>query len=108
MKRIALLTILFGTVGCSTTNYRYVDSLKKDFNSSYPKDPIFIKIQEYNPSKKIFKKLDGKISNEFVYIFTWINHMPTVGTKHFNAIIYDYKTKKNIMLKMKLAMKKLK
>lgn len=94
MKKFLFFILFATTFGCVPVNYKKINSMKKEFNESNSDDIIVINNNKFNPTEYLFKKLDGKISNDFIYIYSWVNHLPRVGTNHFIAMVYDQKTKK--------------
>ncbi|MCW1147805.1 hypothetical protein [Flavobacterium lacisediminis] len=87
------IVFIFLLSSCSIKNYNSIENLKELHNHQNPDKLIFLNKKNFNPSKKIFKKINGKITNDFVYIFSWVNHLPIAGTKHFKALIYDKNSK---------------
>lgn len=100
MKKLIFLLMFFSTIliGCSNTNYQIINNLKKDYNSRNGDNDIILSHKKINPSKKIFKKLNKDLGNDFIYIYSWVNHLPTSGTNHFKALIYDRKLDKRFYI----------
>ncbi|MEI6949846.1 hypothetical protein V9K67_21850 [Paraflavisolibacter sp. H34] len=74
---------------CSPKPYKVVQSAKNEYNASSNGTLIYLQ-RKINPLKLIFKRLDRKIDEEnFVFIFSWVNHLPIAGTNDFRALFVD-------------------
>ncbi|GGD21298.1 hypothetical protein GCM10011343_09690 [Flavobacterium orientale] len=78
---------------CANKNYQYIENIKRDHNTGKENSKIILKSKNFNPSKKVFRKLNN-ISDDFIYIFSWVNYLPMAGTNHFRCLIYDRKSRR--------------
>ena len=93
---ISLLLLIFCTLfifSCSNNNYRNIETLKKNYNLKNEKTGIVLSHKKFNPSKKVFENLNNDLTDDFIYIYCWVNHLP-ITTNHFQALIYDRKLNK--------------
>ena len=93
-------------IGCSSqikdTNqnafnyYEEIESEIRKYNSQENQSQYY-KTNKFNPVDYIFRNLDDKLknTNHLVFLFSWVNHLPTAGTKHFVSIIHDVSNNKN-------------
>lgn len=86
---IIILTLPF-LLSCSTKNYQKIDGIKNQYNAVNTDNSILLQHKKFNPSKKVFAKLNGVLSNDFIYIFSWVNHLPRTNN-HFSTLIFDKK-----------------
>lgn len=101
MKVFKLFTcILFFILcaSCSTSKYKVLEGIQKDYSfdnseSSY----LRISNGKINSTKKVFRKLNNSLSNDYVYIFSLVNHMP-MASNHFQALVHDKKLEKTFYL----------
>ncbi|WP_154652598.1 hypothetical protein [Flavobacterium rivuli] len=95
MKKSLIIILFFISflTGCSNKNYQCIETIKTDYNNKSENNNIIVTHKNFNPSKKIFNKLGNDISDDFIYIFSWVNHLPS-STNHFQCLIYDRKSKK--------------
>ncbi|MGK4568179.1 hypothetical protein [Flavobacterium sp. 3HN19-14] len=54
-------------------------------------DTEYFKTKKFNPVKFIFNNLKEKLkdTNHIIFLFSWVNHLPTTGTNDFESIVYD-------------------
>ena len=90
MKQITIIAIflVFLFSSCSTIKYREIDKIRNNYNSSNETNYIALSNRMFNPTKKIFNKLDNSLGENYIYIFSWVNHLPMVSD-HFTALLYD-------------------
>ena len=93
MKPITILFFLFIIYGCGNKNYNLIIDIKEDYENNND-DNIVLRNKSFKPNKEIFKKLKRNVTGDFVYIFSWVNHLPTVGVNEYKSILYDKNTKK--------------
>ena len=93
MKQITLLFYLFIIYGCSNKNYNLIIDIKEEYENNY-EDKIVLRDKGFRPNKEIFKKLKTDITGDFIYIFSWVNHLPIVGIDEYKSILYDKNTRK--------------
>ena len=101
MKKSISVLIFFSIIliGCSSNkNYQNINSIKKNYNIRNGDNGIILSHKNFNPSKKIFAELNNDLANDFIYIFSWVNHLPISGTNHFKALIYDRKSNKRFYI----------
>ncbi|MFW0739983.1 hypothetical protein [Flavobacterium sp. T12S277] len=100
MKKSILTLIFFSTilVGCSNKNYQNINNMKKAYNTRNGDAHIILSHKNFNPTKKIFLELNNNLTNDFIYIYSWVNHLPISGTNHFKSLIYDRKSSKQIYI----------
>lgn len=94
MKALKLMTCLFFLIlctSCSTAKYKVLEDIQKEYSSNNS-ESAYLRISngKINSTKKVFRKLDDSLSNDYVYIFSLVNHMPMVSN-HFQALVYDRK-----------------
>ena len=101
MNRIYFLcSILILTTACSSQKQsgsnnadrfytEVLDGLKK--HNSIENDTEYLKTKKFNPVKHIFENLEEQLKNtrNLIFLFSWTNHLPTIGTNDFKAIVYD-------------------
>lgn len=92
-KSIIILFFSLVIYGCSNKNYNQIIDIKKEYENNND-DNIILRSKDFKPNKKIFKKLKSDITDDFVYIFSWVNHLPIVGIDEYKSILYDKNTKK--------------
>ena len=65
-------------------------------HNSFENDTEYFKTTKFNPVKSIFNNLEKQLknSNHLVFLFSWVNHLPTTGTMHFQSIVYDFDNNK--------------
>jgi len=95
--------ILILIFGCSSKKqninandfYTEIESGIKKHNS-FENDTEYFKTKKLNPVKYIFNNLEKQLknTNHLVFLFTWVNHLPSIETKHFQSIIYDFDNNK--------------
>ncbi|WP_445456003.1 hypothetical protein [Flavobacterium sp. HNIBRBA15423] len=82
MKKLSFvlifLIVLF-LIGCGNKNYHYIDNIKKGYNVKKENSSIILRHKNFNPSKKVFTKLNNILSDDFIYIYSWVNHLPIDG-----------------------------
>ena len=94
-KPILLISLLMlFLIGCST-KYQVIDQIQA--NNEELNENIILSHKGFNPSKKIFAKLDKELSDDFIYIFSWVNHLP-MASDHFTALVYDRKSKRTFYI----------
>ncbi|WP_374173024.1 hypothetical protein [Flavobacterium tructae] len=72
--------------------------MRKNYNIKNGDNSILLSHKNFNPSKKVFAELNNDLTNDFIYIYSWVNHLPISGTNHFKALIYDRKTNKRFYI----------
>jgi hypothetical protein len=97
--------ILILILGCSSKKqninfnandfYTEIESGIKKHNS-FENDTEYFKTKKFNPVKYIFNSLEKQLknTNHLVFLFSWVNHLPTAGTMHFQSIVYDFDNNK--------------
>lgn len=100
MKKSLFITFLFMPFlfGCGNKNYQNINNIKKNYNIVKGDNSIILRHKNFNPSNFIFDELDKVMSDDFIYIYSWVNHLPTAGTNHFKGLIYDRKSKKQFYI----------
>lgn len=100
MKKSLFVLIFFSIflVGCSNKNYQKIDNMKKNYNIRNGYTGIILSHKKFNPSKQVFAELNNDLTNDFIYIYSWVNHLPISGTNHFKALIYDRKSNKRFYI----------
>jgi hypothetical protein len=106
MNRLVFISIiLFLILGCSSKKqninlnaknfYTEIESGIKKHNS-FENDTEYFKTKKFNPVKYIFKSLEKQLknTNHLVILFSWVNHLPTARTMHFQSIVYDFDNNK--------------
>ena len=93
MKPITILFFLFIIYGCANKNYNLIINIKEEYENKND-DNIILRNKSFRPNKEIFKKLNTDITGDFVYIFSWVNHLPIVGIDEYKSILYDKNTQK--------------
>jgi len=95
---VILIYLIPFLIGCGNKSYQCIDNIKKDYNFRNENNNIITTHKNFDPSKKIFNRLNNVLSDDFIYIFSWVNHLPLSGTNHFKCLIYDRKSKKHIYI----------
>lgn len=102
MYKLTIVFFIILTIGCSL-NHSKQNTKKKTINfyteivqevkkyNDTAKSGFYLKTKSFDPTKYNFKLIDDKLENSkhVIYLFTWNNHMPTVGTNDFRAIVFD-------------------
>lgn len=99
MKKSLIIILFFISflMGCSNKNYQCIENIKGDYNIKNGNNGILIAHKNLNPSKKIFQKLGNDISDDFIFIYSWVNHLP-LSSNHFRCLIYDRKSKRKFYI----------
>lgn len=79
---------------CANKNYQLIENIKRNYSIRNGNNSILIKSKNFNPSRKVFSILNNVLSDDFIYIFSWVNHLPLAGANHFRCLIYDRKSNK--------------
>lgn len=95
MKKLLYIPCIVVLVSCSVYNYENILDLKK--NHETESNPFVLSRKNFRPSKVIFKDLNKKVSGNIIYIFSWVNHMPTISA-NFSAVVYDKPTGKTFYI----------
>ena len=90
-KSIIILFFLVIIYGCGDKNYNQIIDIKKEYENNND-DNIILRSKDFKPNKKIFKQLKKDITGDFVYIFSWVNHLPIAGIDEYKSILYDKNT----------------
>ena len=95
IRTLILLSFWVLTLNSCSSNYQVIDRIQSHHNIE--KGNIILSNKGFNPSKKIFARLDKVLSDDFIYIFSWVNHLPMVSN-HFTALIYDRESKRTFYI----------
>ncbi|GIQ61169.1 hypothetical protein Flavo103_43040 [Flavobacterium collinsii] len=100
MKKSIFALVFFSTIliGCSNKNYQNISNMEKNYNIRNGDTGIILSHKKFNPTKKVFAELNNNLTNDFIYIYSWVNHLPISGTNHFKALIYDRKSNKRFYI----------
>lgn len=100
MKKITLIIFMYVfSVGCTSLKYSEIVSLKNNHNSINKTNSITISNKNFHPLRHILRKLKNSISNNYIVIFSWVNHLPRVGVNEFQCLVYDYEAKTTYYIK---------
>lgn len=89
MKSSLSFILLLLLCSCSNKNYNLIRIIKEDYNNKSVEQSIVLRNKGFNPTKKIFKKIDNELTGDFIFIFSWVNHLPLSGANHYKAIVLD-------------------
>lgn len=89
-----IIVIIIGSflISCGSKNFRKLSAIETVYNGVNAKNTINLSKGSFNPSKDIFKRLGDSLSSNYIYVYSWVNHLPQSGTKHFSAVVYDYES----------------